>query len=132
MINLPDDLSRKYRYKYSATWFAGSWRHSYELIGRHGGVNVHFSGPHRYDNADHWSAGVEFHYREPPEHMRDDAPSHDRCWLLECPCWHDGSSVWAQEQFMPLFLAGQHDSIFCRMIDAANEKFAMKCAECAT
>lgn len=131
MIDLPSDLPRKYRYAYKATFFAGSWRHSYELIGARGGINVHFSGPHRYDNQDNWAAGIEFHYRQPPDYMKDDAPSHNRCWLLECPCWHDGSSMWAQERFLPLFIAGCHDAIFRGMVNAADEHFSPKCEDAA-
>ena len=120
MIELPTDLTRRYRYKYTAGLFAGSWRYDYQIIGAKGGANLHISGPHNYDGLDHWSAGLELHSRTPL--YEDRPPDHDECWLLKCPCWHDGTSSYAQDEFLPLFLQADHHRIFRRMIDWADDK----------
>lgn len=125
MINLPTDLPRKYRYAYRVTFFAGQWQHSYELVGAKGGLSLGISGPHVYDGMDHWGAGLETHSRTPL--YGDEAPNHDECWLLKCPCWHDGTSLYAQEVYLPLALAGAHDRIFRLMVRDADEKWAIKC-----
>jgi hypothetical protein len=48
----------------------------------YGGIEVHRATPHEYDN--------------PAE------PSHDECWLIGKPCWHDGSSLQFSEQVLPM------------------------------
>jgi hypothetical protein len=123
MINLPTDFGRKYRLIIRKTLTFGSWKHEWSLIGRHGGVHLHISGPHVYDNSEHWSAGLEFHYRSPPEYMENDPPSHDRCWLIECPCWHDGTILYAQEHYLPMFLMGDDARILRGLMRDADEKF---------
>ena len=112
------NLPKNYRYKYSTELMLGKWTHSYTLVGMNGGVQLHISGPHVYDGEEHWSAGVEAHSRRP---TNDGPPSHDHCWLLKCPCWHDGSSLLAQEVFLPLFMRGDHDAIFLKLALHADE-----------
>ena len=123
MNDLPTDLPRHYRYSMEQVFFAGSWRYNYKLVGRHGGMNLHISGPHHYDSADHWSAGLETHYRQPPRYMCDQPPSQDECWLLKCPCWHDGTSLYAQEEYLPMFLRKDHTGILRQMARDADRKF---------
>ena len=122
MLDLPTNLPRRYRYQLRVSLRFGNWNYSYELIGAKGGLHVHVSGPHKYDDADHWSAGIEVHSRTPMN--GDEAPSHDHCWLLECPCWHDGSSLYAQEQYLPMILAGNHGAVFRRMVYDADQRWA--------
>ena len=121
MIELPNNLPSRYRYALKYTIQFGVCRHSYELIGAHGGLNVHVSGPHVYDGGEHWSAGFEVHSRTPL--YCDDAPSHDQCWLLQCPCWHGGSSLQAEERYLPLIKAGAHDLVFWNMVNAADDRW---------
>jgi len=47
----------------------------------------------RYREDEKPSGGIELHYQIPPDYMDDQAPSHQDCWLLNSPCWHDGSSL---------------------------------------
>lgn len=65
------------------------------------------------------------HYRTPPESMRDDPPSSDVCWLLHCPCWHDGSSLAVEEKWIPLWLTrpNDHDEMFLDLCLFADEVF---------
>lgn len=124
-IDLPNDLPRRYRYSFRAWFFAKAWRYSYELVGASGGMHLHISGPHHYDGQDNWSAGLECHWRQPPHYMRHDPPSHDECWLLKCPCWHDGTSLHAQEHYLPMFLNGRHARIFHELVRDADERLGV-------
>lgn len=45
--------------------------------------------------------GVEVHWRQKPEWASSDEPDRDDCWLLGGPCWHDGSSLYAEEVAIP-------------------------------
>jgi len=118
MLNLPTDLPRKYRYKLEVSLF-GTWRYNYQLIGARGGVNLHVSGPHIYNGTENWAAGIELHSRTPL--YGESAPSHDECWLLKCPCWHDGSSLYAQDHFLPMVIAGDHERVFRELVRYADE-----------
>ena len=92
-------------------------RHSWNLIGPKGGMHLHIAGPYTYSPQPEFSAGLETHARIPPDYMRDQAPSHDHCWLLKCPCWHDGTSLYANDHYVPLWLSDQHnhDGMFARL-----------------
>jgi len=127
-MGLPNDLTRRYRYRLRVDFFAGSWRYDYSLIGAKGGMNLHVTGPHHYDNSDHWSAGLETHSRTPL--YDDDAPpSHDECWLLKCPCWHDGTSSYAQDTYLPMVLRADHAAVFRQMIRDADSRWALVAEE---
>ena len=121
MLELPTDFPRHYRYQMRALLYAGKWEYSYELIGSKGGAHLHIRGPHNYDGEDRWTAGLELHSRTPL--YADTPPSHDECWLLHCPCWHDGTTAYAQRRFLPLFLIDRHDQILLEMVRWADEKF---------
>jgi hypothetical protein len=58
------------------------------------------------------SGGVEYHYRAAPYYMRTEGPSHERCWILGGPCWHDGTSLWASEHWIPLLERSGEDAIW--------------------
>jgi hypothetical protein len=103
--------NKRYTRKYVRTWFIDRWRHSWQIEGEHGGAELHISS-YEIDGEERWSAGLECHYRKPPEYMRGQAPSHSPCWLLHGPCWHDGTSTHAQDEFVPLFRAGAEDAIW--------------------
>lgn len=52
----------------------------------------------------HWGrfyGGIEIHS---PVQLYDFAPepTHSECWLLGCPCYHDGSSFYFTERIAPL------------------------------
>jgi len=44
--------------------------------------------------------GVEVHRRTPAEYDGSE-PSHKECWLLDGPCWHDGSSLYFSDHMSP-------------------------------
>jgi hypothetical protein len=91
--------------KYEYTHRFGKPNHCWTVVGRHGAKHLHISPDADYGD----TGGIETHYREPPDYMADDAPSHDQCWLLKAPCWHDGSSMHATEFFIPMWKSAPHD-----------------------
>lgn len=121
------DLTDRYRYQYRMFYQFGSWKHFYELIGRHGAVHFHVTdfGENRKGFPDRYSAGFEVHYREPPNYMRSLPPSHDHCPLLKTPCWHDGTSLYAQETLLPMFLRMNHIAMFRFLIGDADNRFGL-------
>lgn len=60
------------------------------------------------------SAGLEFHHREPI--TPGDPPNQLQCHLTGGWCWHDGTSLYAQEHVWPAvegyLLRGNHEGIF--------------------
>ena len=44
--------------------------------------------------------GIEIH--SPTPMYGDAPPHHEKCWLLDAPCWHDGSSLQFSEQIEPI------------------------------
>ena len=83
------------------------------VVGTLGAIDFHYSHAHlevtrRFGVA----GGVEFHYRAAPEYMESDEPSHDQCWILGGRCWHDGTSLWASEYWIPLLQSGGEAAIW--------------------
>lgn len=84
---------------------AGREEHIWSLVGERGGIHVsgwltaplsgHYSEPR-------WIGGIEGHSPIPREY-ESETPSHEHCWLLNGPCWHDGSSLQFSEQLAPWF-----------------------------
>jgi hypothetical protein len=48
-----------------------------------------------------YRGGIEVH-SVAPLYDFEDRPTHDHCWLLNCPCYHDGSSLYFAEHIAPL------------------------------
>lgn len=126
---LPSDLPPSYRYSLRSKLFGGKWWHSYDVIGARGAASFNVSGPYVHDGRENWTAGLEFHHRSPPEYMRDLPPSHDKCHVLKAPCWHDGTSLYAQEVYLPVFLRGDDAAIFRMLASAADDAFQIACED---
>ena len=126
MIELPKLHNRRWRCEMRASERFGQWAWSFEIVGAKGGVNFHVTGPHRYDNTDHWSAGLEYHSATPRD---DEPPDHGRCWLTHRPCWHDGTSLYAQERYLPMWHRGDVDGIFRSMMRDADRHFYPEAAD---
>ena len=92
-------------YRYSAQF--GTPTHLWTIIGRDGGLSLRIM-EYKSDNPK-YSGGLEIHRRAP---MAGDnsAPSFGACWLLQCPCWHDGTSLYVTETLIPLWLAYDRDN----------------------
>lgn len=119
--SLPTDLPRRYRYECRQTLQFGQWQHTFLVIGQYGAVHFHCYPYRNADGDEQWAAGLEFHWRSPPEYLAG-PPSYDRCWVLDAPCWHDGTSLYAQETLLPLFLRGDYDELFRSLVRSADER----------
>jgi len=110
-------------YKYSKTaWGADS--HIWTLIGKRGGVHFWTRSYSDSEGFEQWSGGVEIHTKE-PYYQGEDAPHHTNCWLLQGPCWHDGSSLLASETYIPAWLKDphNHEAVFQRLSGLYHDKF---------
>lgn len=102
----------KFRCKYEYSNQFESPNHVWTCIGALGAIHFHVTDmgeKHGEQYGNRYSGGLETHYRSPPDYMKDHAPSHDKCWLLQCPCWHDGTSLYASETLIPMWLAAPND-----------------------
>lgn len=62
------------------------------------------------------TGGVEFHYRSPKSYMREDyGCTHEYCWILGGKCWHDGTSLWASEYWIPLLERQGEDAVWIEL-----------------
>ena len=107
----------KYRFKYEYSYPFGDYpMHIWSCVGAKGAVHfwVKDYGEERGKQyRERYGGGIEIHYRYPPNYMNT-PPSHDNCWLLGGPCWHDGSSLQASRHWIPLWLSANnnHEIIF--------------------
>jgi len=113
-------------YKYCSPF--GRPKHIWTCVGRHGAVHLHITDmgeafAKKY--GDQYSAGLECHCRQPPRYMADDAPANEKCWLIGGPCWHDGTSLYAQESYVPFWLGSPHDHerMFRRLEGEYRDRF---------
>lgn len=73
------------------------------VVGKHGAVH------HWHEQASDWSqqhfgekyfGGLEVHHRHRPD-WGSEEPCRTDCWILNGPCWHAGSSLYADEVTIP-------------------------------
>lgn len=123
MMDLMPNLSGKYRCQMVVFERFGDWGVRYEAVGSKGAVHFHIARHKEPGGGYFYSCGLEYHYRSPPPHMQDRPPSHDECSLLKCPCWHDGTSLYASEIYEPMFLRNDHEGIFRQLERDAESNF---------
>lgn len=97
----------------------GDLRHSFAVIGPKGAVEFWFH------TDDMECSGFEKHSRTGAGHWDSDTtPSHPSCGLLDGqPCWHDGTSLWASEYWVPGYEAAGEDWVWNRLERAYAEQF---------
>ena len=94
----------KYRFGYKyQNRFGNKYEHIWHVVGQHGGMHLHIDS-YEFEGKVEFTGGLETHWRKPPEYMENTAPHHDNCWLLKCPCWHDGTSLYVQETIIPRWI----------------------------
>lgn len=106
----------RFRKQYKMTERFGSWLHEWTVECAHGIAHLHITEPPSDSDRDREAlGGIEMHYRHPPKHREDDAPDHQKCSVMGCPCWHDGSTMAAERAVTRLVGAGfvpDHDAMF--------------------
>lgn len=105
---------RHHKYIWSKPF--GSERHHWELVGANGALHFHATITDGYGT----SCGLEVHHLE-----GDGAPHHINCPLTGGRCWHDGTSLYAEEKLWPLIREylkdGSHEIIFRILESEADE-----------
>ena len=105
-------------------------RHMWTVVGDNGAVHVWAepSSPVPFrDWPERFYGGIEIHSKTRLYDFGDGKPSHDECWLLKCPCWHDGSSLQFSEQVEP-FGPAIHEFVNSILFDRYQSYFARRCA----
>lgn len=111
----------RFRKKHQMTdRFGSGYRYSWSVECAHGAIEFWYSEFKALNKEIQKSGGIEVHYRQPPDYMKDDCPSHHDCPLIGDCCWHDGSSLQADDWYD---MAGDHEAIFARLEQRAKEVF---------
>ena len=119
---------QQFRCQYIYELRFGNPQHTWTVLGAKGAVHLHitdYGEKHEAKYGGRYQGGIEIHYRHPPEYMAEEPPSQDECWLLKCPCWHDGSSLQASEVWIPTWRASphDHDGMFEMLKHDARQRF---------
>lgn len=96
-LNVPEGMVWSYRAVLRGKYLTHLWTLANEAGGIHISANIH-----DFQGSREWSGGCETHYVKCPDYMDPDKPSHDHCWVLGGPCWHDGSSLYFSENIAPM------------------------------
>lgn len=106
-------MNEKYRHRYELCWRFGNKEHMWIVETRYGAVHLHITEYGERMKEYEPSGGVEYHWREAPEWAGVQAPHFPECPILKAPCWHDGSSSYASDHYIPMWRAGmKHEDIF--------------------
>lgn len=113
-------MSRFRHHKYTWSKPFGTVRHCWELVGPDGAI--HFAVNMSEEKYGGPTAGLEFHHLS-----GDGAPHHLDCKLTGGRCWHDGTSLYANEtlwpEIGPMLRFGDHDGIFALLEHEYNQHF---------
>lgn len=103
-------MSKYAGHKYTWSKPFGSVHHHWELRSANGGVHFHVGIVEGYGP----SCGLEFHSVKPLH--GESAPDHIDCPVTGGRCWHDGTSLYAQDILWPIIESylrtGDHGKIF--------------------
>lgn len=99
------------------------------VIGPGGAIEFHFRTveDRKYDHYGTFplsSMGVEMHKRVPVAES-----NYEHCALIDAPCYHDGTSLWASEVVMPAFMIGGSEAVYPILERCYFERFASKAEE---
>ena len=112
--NLPTQYRCSVKRSFTA-W--GSVTTSFDIIGDVGALSLNIN---EYDPGKEPSAGLETHSR----YSLGCAPSHDQCHVLGgAPCWHDGTSLYASEHWLPMFKHVSDEEMLRLLCREADEQF---------
>lgn len=98
--------------------------HKWEIRGPRGGVHFHVSimDDPKYNMSE--TCGLEFHHAFDPTGGQQ-APHHIDCPVTGGQCWHDGTSLYAEESLWPLIKHwlsdGQHEQVF-RLLEGEYDR----------
>ena len=86
-------------HKYVYTISSYSNNHHFELIGPKGAVEYNANVQKDENELRKYgpTCGLEFHHYDPPDYMKNQAPTSIKCDLTGGKCWSDGTSLYAKE-----------------------------------
>lgn len=78
--------------------FLNNVRWIFAIVGEDFAIHLHVSNPKTEEDMrmDRPCGGVEIHSTKPFRYSDKSKPHNETCWLLNKPCWHDGSSTAAE------------------------------------
>jgi hypothetical protein len=94
---LPEGIA----WRYEASVRAGRLSHTWAITGDRGAIHVNAYYSEHPKLGREWYGGIEAHSPINQSEYGDGKPSHEHCWLLNGPCWHDGSSLQFSEEIAP-------------------------------
>jgi len=98
--------------------------HIWAVRGKHGGVHVwakKMNAEAARISGSKFYGGIEVHRARPAEYDDPANPSHDECWLINAPCWHDGSSLKFEEIVAPLIRSIGFDKVSAYCLSVARD-----------
>jgi len=98
----PESVPDGMVWTYQAVYRGGRITHLWSLADKTGGIHISANVMEWTSGGRDWIGGCETHYAAPPDYMKADKPSHEHCWVLGGPCWHDGSSLYFSENVAPM------------------------------
>ena len=99
--NILAGLKTQYRY----TEEFGGKQHRWFVSGEKIGIELRINENDKFGP----SGGLECHYAITPPHMKGNSPHHPLCEVVGYrACWHDGSSMYATEYWIPMWEAAPH------------------------
>ena len=104
-------------------------QHVWSVVGPEGGVHIWARESTMKFSNERFIGGVEVHAKKP---MYGDQPvSHEHCWLLGGPCYHDGTSLYFSERIEPYlrgdpFSDATHEFVNAELLDWYQDKFAAR------
>lgn len=96
-LSIPDGMV----WTYQAVIRGGHLTHLWSLANEDGGIHIS-AVISEFRGGREWMGGCETHYANCPDYMDPEKPSHQHCWVLGAPCWHDGSSLYFSEHVAPM------------------------------
>lgn len=94
----------------------------------HGSISFWFTpfpeGSSPFPYGEKGNGGVETHYNEKskPEYLGE-ASFHEQCLQNNGKCWHDGTSLWASEYWIPYVMPNGDEAIWRKLESIALESF---------
>lgn len=104
----------------------GLGQHRWQVVGPEGGVEFTATFFKEHEEP---SCGLEFHHGPSAQEtfFPGQAPHHLRCHLLEGPCWHEGTSLYASETLWPMVTVwlsnGDHEQVFSLLEHEYGQRF---------
>lgn len=93
------------------------------IVGEYGAIEFWIMGSTVTDfDGTGYRGGVEQHNRQPFAYSAN-SPDHEHCPVINGPCYHDGSSLYASEVFIPGWLREGDDFVWRKLEQEYEERY---------